>query len=531
MQPPDTAGAAEVRGARLLLAYGAGMGLAAAAAWPLSLISVELGAIRNWQTPLTILLLAVLVASPATAESFRTARLPRWLLIGVSVAMLGAYLGCQLGKYFSLGINGVDFSIFDWMLYNTVHRRFMYSPIYDVNHFGIHPSYVMLPLVPLHLIFESPLMLCTLTAGALWLAAVPLWKLAREGLGSEAYAFLTILAYWTCPWISRQLDGGFRPEVFYPLFGLLLVLGWVRRSPGLWIPSLAAFLSIKEDAAFMVISLGVGSLLLEPARRRAASALVASGLLVLGVNLGVVQPLALRGHARAQPEYLHFWSQYGSTMGEIARAMIRSPFRVARDTLTSSWYRLFGSALFLPLLSPLPLFPMLPTILLLGSSSYSAMRDYAIYYPIPLIPFFFWGLVDAYPRWVRLRRWLLRPELLYAAVLLVFPLVGGGYLRIQRWNSEALRALPGVRERLATIPGPICVQSVLFPQLPYRLDLHPLFEDLCVAIPEAPIVVNPKLDPYPLGHRWIREMIRQAEDRGEAEVLDDGFTILHRRKR
>ena len=84
---------------------------------------------------------------------------------------------------------------------------------------------------------------------------------------------------------------------------------------------------------------------------------------------------------------------------------------------------MFGAALFLPLLSR-ALLPMLPTLLILGTSSNPVMWKYQWYYPLALVPFVFWGLVESHRSLPVLRgrpRWR---ESVFLAALLVFPLAG-----------------------------------------------------------------------------------------------------------
>src|SRR5262245_6401953 len=111
---------------------------------PLSWLHRELGAPRNGQTLFNVLLVLSLAWGGGLREGGSSdvklpARVKRLLAVAVAVYCVSV----QLGRYYSFAINGVDFSIFDWMLYNTNHGSFGYSPIYDVNHFGVHATYVL----------------------------------------------------------------------------------------------------------------------------------------------------------------------------------------------------------------------------------------------------------------------------------------------------------------------------------------------------------------------------------------------------
>ncbi|MDY7230242.1 DUF2079 domain-containing protein [Hyalangium rubrum] len=492
---------------------------------PLSWLHKELGAPRNWQTLLNVLLVLALAWAgglrEGTSEATLPARVKRLFVIAVAVYCVSV----QLGRYFSFAINGVDFSIFDWMLYNTNHRDFGYSPIYDVNHFGVHATYVLFPLVVLHRLFETPLLLCLTTAALVGGAAWPLWRLGKRVLPHEGLCVLLVLAYLTTPFTSVLLDGGFRPEVCYPLFGLTFLLGWVERRPALWGAALVAFLGIKEDAAFYVIAFALGVFLFERARWRPALGMLVAAAALFVFNVRFFQPLMLQGSNYAQPTYVTFWGQYGATLPEIVRNMLTSPLRLLGDVLTSGWYRVFAPALFLPLLSSRALVPMLATVFLLGSTSYAKMRGFGTYYPVTLLPFFFWGFTEAYAVLGR-HPWLARlREGLLVVALLLFPLVGGNYAKFSRPPSEVRQALPSVRERLAREPGPICAQTVFFPHLPYELPLRPLFED-CWEHPEWSKLAHPELEPYPFTRAAFQRHLEEARRQGRTEELGAGFVLI-----
>lgn len=309
------------------------------------------------------------------------------------------------------------------------------------------------------------------------------------------------------------------------MFGLVFLLGWVEQRAGVWAPGMVAFLSIKEDAALHAAAFAVGVLLFERERWRPAVGLLVASVALFIFNVAWFQPRMLGGSGHAQPSYVSFWGQYGQTLPEIVRHMAASPLRLAGDILTSGWLRTFAPALFLPLLARQAVLPMLPTVFLLGSASYPVMHDYRMYYPVTLLPFFFWGLVEAY-RVLGRSAWLgaWRDALLLVALLL-FPLVGRGYARFSRPPREIHRALSQVRVRLAREPGPICVQTVLYPHLPYTLPLRPLFED-CWERLEWARLVHPGLTPYPHTRAFLEARIGEARSAGRLEELGAGFVLL-----
>ncbi|HEY8209901.1 MAG TPA: DUF2079 domain-containing protein [Myxococcaceae bacterium] len=502
-----------------LCVYALAMAAVFLAVIPLSFVGMELGAVRNYQTVLSILVFpALLWHRRARSED----RVPAWA-IGVLAASAGvSLLVNQLLKFNAFYTSGSDFPIFDRMLYETNHGRFMYAPTAGINHLGIHPTYVMVPLALLHRVFEGPLLLVVVTWVVVWIGVVPLWLLVRHAWSEDA-ALLAAVAYLTNPWLMGALDGGFHPEVFYPATGLFFLLGWVQERPAIWAPAAAVFLAIKEDAALIMLGFAVAAVVFEPRRLRAGLSIAASSAALLAVNLGVVQPFLLQDAPGDHAAYGRFWGQYGGSFGQVVQGMISSPLRVAADLARSAWYRLFGAALFLPLLSR-ALLPMLPTLLLLGTSSNPVMWKYGWYYPLALIPFVFWGLIEARRSLPILRE---RPQLregVFLAALLVFPLVGAGYMRFPIPSLDQLRAIPALQARLLETPE-VCAQEAIVPRVPYQVSVHALTAQ-CLRRPGAIVVVNPGLDPYPYWEEQIREWIEEGRARGEVEDLGGGFYVL-----
>jgi hypothetical protein len=507
----------------LYLGYGAVVCTLFVGCIPLSVLNPELGAFRNWQIGLNAAMLLLLALGRGwAAPSFSIPSGIRTALWATSGLL---FLSVQLTRFFSFGPNGYDFSIFDWMLYNTAHGNFGFSPIYGVNHFGVHASYVLLPLVPLHRLVETPLLLVTLNALALWAGVLPLWRLAKDHFQSEGTALLIAIAYLTNPWMGKLVDGGFRPENFYPLLGLAFALGWTRGKAILWAPALIGFLAIKEDAALYIAALAVASLMFQPERRRVAAICLAGSLSLWVINLAWLQPHFLRGSGQAEPHYFQFWNQYGSTPGAVALQMLKAPWRVVADVATSGWYKLFLPALLLPLASRLPMAAMLPAVVLLGTASYPAMRQYRAYYAAPMIPFLFWSFGDAYRRLQSAPRLRAVAPAWVAAAALAFPLFGDGYLRLKWPDPRALRALDAAIAALSDHPGTVCAQGVLFPHLPYRLKLEPLSPG-CARQPNAVSLVNSTLDPFPYSADGLRAAVAEAVKSGRAQVLESGFAIL-----
>lgn len=448
-----------------------------------------LASVRNWQIIATALFVGHLVGRRHDLSLAATAwRAPAWLRLVLYAAGLAALLACCVLHFQAFRINGIDFSTFDHMLWSTRHGRFMYSPILGGNHFGVHPSWIMLPLVLLQAVFESPLLLVTVHALAAWLALFPLERLARRFLRDDGLVMLTLVAYLTHARTGSIVNHGFHFEVFYLPIGLWMLDAWMARSYRAFAVWLVLFLSVKEDAGLYAAGLGVGGICFERDRRGACAALVVLGLFAFVGSVALVQPL-FREVGQGAPQYVTFWGKYGGSLSAIVAGMLARPHVVLLDVLESGWLELWGSFLFVPLLGRQGLLACLPVVLLLGTSASPQMHAYNGYYSAALLPFF---LLAFFEGAVRLRR---SPRLILAA-LLVAPLIGGDYMKFPSPRPQYGKALDAAVAEARRLGAPVCVQTILFPHLPYDLPAHP-FTPACQATHQASALLVPELDAFP----------------------------------
>lgn len=449
----------------------------------------------------------------------RPGPLPRPLL----AAMLGAFLlwleAAAATHYLGFRINGVDFSVYDWMLESTARGRPGYSPIYDVDHLAVHPSLTLLLLTPLHQLAGSPWLLVLVGPLLVWAGVFPALALARRlGLTDGLQTWAVATAYLANAWTGRLANTGARLESLVPLLCLLFLLGWLGGRPWRWAAAAVALLLTKEDAALYLGSFFALALLREAGRRREAAA----GLLACGAWLALyllaVRPALLGG---APLPYLSYWAGWGLTPGEAALGMVRQPLAVLEQLGTSGLWAFFAPVLFLPWASPRAAAAMLPTVLLLGTASNPELHGWASYYAIPVVPFALLGLLEVQAAARRRSRTL---GLVAAAALLAFPLFQGGYARTVPWAPERLEGVAAVRARLAG-ERPVFAQTVVFPHLGYPRRLLPLF-DLGRVPEEALLVVHPELDPWPFTRAQLEAALEGWRATRTVEDFPGGFALV-----
>jgi len=279
------------------------------------------------------------------------------------------------------------------------------------------------------------------------------------------------------------------------------------------------FVAIKEDAPLYAGGLALSALAFEPRRRRAALLILGVCALVFFLDLAVARPSFLRSAGHAEPGYVQqHWARYGSSTGKVIRNVALSPLQVARDVLTSQWYRLFAPVLLLPLLSRRAFVAMVPVFVVFGTSS--DLRSYEGYTIAAMLPFFFWGWLETMSRFSKLR---FAPAL-SLFTLFLFPLIGSAYVHIERPAFQALAAWPEVVSRTKGLQGPVCSQLSIFPHLPYSLDARELTPD-CVQQPGALSVMNANFDPFPFDDHRLRQIIAEGMRSG-GERLRGEFVLV-----
>ncbi len=333
---------------------------------------------------------------------------------------------------------------------------------------------------------------------ALWAGLFPLRRLVRWSAGGSEPGLLFLaaaLAYVASAWMGRMVEAGFRIESLLPVFTLWFLVGWVEKKPAVWVAAAAALLLTKEDAALGLACFGLVE------RRREGFALAAASLAFLGVYVGLVQP-ALAGHA---PSYVAFWSDFGDSLPHVAVGVLTHPIAALARLSTSGVWLFFAPMLLLPWASKRAAAAMAPTVLLLGVATYEQMHRFRGYYPIPLVAFAVFGVLEVRSRW---------PKLEGAALvaLLLFPLFTRGYARSIAVDFDRLRAVDAV-------PHTGLVQTALFPHLGYDPGLRPLISLDGVT---QPFLVNPSVDPYP----FTREQLDTTIMGHDVQRLPGGFFVI-----
>lgn len=467
-----------------------------------SSVHSELAHMRHWQVAWTLLGLPFLIRVLRSHESLVIRS--KDLMIPIMCSLI-FFFYVALSRYFSIGVNAIDFSIFDTMLLHTSFKNWMYSPVIGASHFGVHQSWTLSLLAPLHSVIRSPWLLFCFGNVILWSAVIPLWALLKKRGFSDVYTVLFCWAYLTNTFVGTVVNSGLRIESFYPVCLFSFLYFWFSKRVFLSALSLLLFLGVKEDAVFYAIPFFLYYSFFQGRRVEAVFCMLISSLFLF-LNLKIVQPYFLD---TTNPAFLKFWAHYGSSKKEILWGILSSPLKVLKDILTSGWWKVYAFLFFLPFLSVPFTLAALPGIFLLGTaSSYPAMHGWGHYYPLVLVCLAFMGLSD-------IKKSMEKCYALIPWALLIFPLFHVGYATVKPFDWEAYQNLKKaevfLEGRFQSQEGEkpseeVCVSAIAFPYLGYSLPLR-VWNEECIAKKDNFKLLILGKSPYPHSFSEFREYV------------------------
>jgi uncharacterized membrane protein len=176
------------------------------------------------------------------------------ILVGLAIGVWSVWATM---RHDAFGTFGFDFGIYDQGLWLMSHFHAPFITIMGVNLFGDHTSFILLPLVPFYWVFSSARVLIVAQAGALALAGVPLFLIARDKLRNEWLALAVVAAFLANPVLQWEGWEQFHPDVFEVPLAMCALYFMTRRRWRPYIFAVALLLLVKEDVALMTFVLGI----------------------------------------------------------------------------------------------------------------------------------------------------------------------------------------------------------------------------------------------------------------------------------
>lgn len=478
----------------------------------------------------------------------------RRIAVAIVLVYVAVFGSLSLIRHWAFHSTALDLGVFDQVLWNTVHGRFVESTLSlercePHSFFLDHFSPALLLIAPVYALVPRPETLLVFQTTALALGAWPIYLLARRFLARSEERLIWLAAYVLCAPIAWITLYDFHEITLAVLpLGLAMYFLATRRTVPLLL-SLAASFLVKEELPLVAIGFGVA--LLVQRRWRLGAFVTAASAIWFVVTLKVIIPAFAGG---APYQYLDRYSDLGGNELEIARTLLLDPLRVLRVLLSGEVgskiafvLTLFAPGLGLALRSRSALIPSLVPLGYLLLSNYGGEHTHHNQYAAPLIPLALGASILGFstiPDQVRFRRRVVR---LMAISAVGFSLVHGGLPFTPGFYDAYLRGNPNrapyegsvfVREArydailpaIAAIPADASVSSrdFLTTQLPERrFNYHLNGLDPC----GAEYVILDYSDPQV---NRVESIHRAEVDAIEAMGYDEiasatGLALLHRR--
>ncbi len=393
-----------------------------------------------------------------------------------------------VGRYLALDLNAWDTTLFfDHPIATTLSGRLLFCDYMGESYLGVHGSYVLVAFIPFYALVASPLWLLAAEAVAIAAGAAAGFLVVRRIVGDDLAAALIGVAFVLNGHTARAVQYGFHVEAFYPLAIFLLWLGLLARRPWLVAAGTLLAITVKEDSLLVLLGFSLAAALFHR-RHRLAAAVAGTGITAFLLSSRVVAP-HFSGASPERPWYAFYWSTWGDSLPRAALGMASHPIALARALAHSGIPHLLEPLLFLPLAGPEGLVAALPQLVPYGAADFRQLREFSIYYSLPVLPFLFLGAAYGL---ARLAKTLPRRRIGALAVLLACALDGAGYT-FQRANparAEIEPALASLAERS------VRVQGSLYPHAGYVPNRRVLDKTHPVASGEA-VLLATSTNPYP----------------------------------
>jgi len=201
---------------------------------------------------------------PPSEKSNSTVRIGRWVIhwesIGVAILVVVSavwFIHLSLKQYYIYGDAPFDLSIFNQGMWLISHFRDPFVTVMGRQLFGDHTSFVLYLFAPFYRLIPEPQGLLVLQSLLLVAPAVPIYLLARKHINKTYVATALVATYLLNPLIQQGNLDQFHPEAFQVLFISLAIYAAIERKSVLLVVMVVLALMVKEDAAVLVIPLGV----------------------------------------------------------------------------------------------------------------------------------------------------------------------------------------------------------------------------------------------------------------------------------
>ncbi len=195
---------------------------------------------------------------PSLRQSLKGAtQRKHWAVIALIVAYVAwfSYLSWKL--YYGYGYPPFDLSIFDQGMWLLTHFHIPFVTVMGRNLFGDHTSFILLLFAPFYRLFPEPQGLLMLQTLAIACTTIPIYVLAQKFTRNTYIATALAATFLLNPALEQGNMQQFHPEAFQVLIIAVAIYAAIESRGVLLLVMVVLSLMVKEDAALLVVPLGL----------------------------------------------------------------------------------------------------------------------------------------------------------------------------------------------------------------------------------------------------------------------------------
>lgn len=323
-----------------------------------------------------------------------------WLVIALILAYVSWFTYQSMRMYYGYGYAPFDLAIFDQGYWLLTHFHIPFVTVMGRNLFGDHTSFILLAFAPFYRMFPEPQGLLVFQTLAIAAAAIPIYLIARKLIHNSTIATLLVAVFLLNPSIEQGNLQQFHPEALQVLIISLALYAAIESRRRLLFVMVALSLLVKEDAAVLVVPLGLWVLWRRD--RKWGYWIIGAALAWTAVALQLIIPTLL-GKSSLYAGDLPFNGVSGffrtalRTPGQLIAYLRQSgrPYYVWQMGFMTGWGFLLS-----PELAAIGFFLLFENVI----SSLPYMQQYQYQFSMPLAPILVVGTIWAIARQSNVRR-------------------------------------------------------------------------------------------------------------------------------
>ncbi len=351
---------------------------------------------------LFIVLLSLKVWEKSYRDKYQLVKRIEWFLntrYGI-ISIVTVFFVCaswiKLSQHYTFHTRAFDLSMYDSALSNTLKGDFMYTQWLGRNFFSEHFAPILLGILPLYLLYDSPALLLIVQALALTLALIPLFYLAKDTFANALIPFGIVLVYLNYKYLINGFMFDFHHEIFVPFFVFSLILSLRRNKLVLYFVFLILALACKEDMPVYLFMYGGYIAVVEKKWKVGIATMLLSGLwFVFALKIAI--PMSFPDGYQPS-RFLDRWSQYGQTYGQIIWGFLTHPSMIVGESFFKTLWGISAPLGFVPFAGLPQTLLILPPFLLNNTSNFVKQQYLDSYYALPVLPFLFVAFIAGMKR-------------------------------------------------------------------------------------------------------------------------------------